>query len=590
MAPEWIYLLKVNAGIALFYAFYKLFCCKDTFFHWRRFALLGFLAVSFLYPALNFEHWVKEQPSMNGLADYYAEWIYMDEVMVETAPVSPTPDLVTMLGYMWMVGVGVMALRFLVQLFSIFSLVWRGKKERVDGVRVVCLEEASNPFSFFGWIFVHLPHLKEDNRQEILMHELTHVRQGHSMDVVISELITIVCWMNPFMWLLKAEIRLNLEYLADSKVTEGMESPKEYQYHLLGLANQNRQTGLYNHFNVSHLKNRIVMMNKKRTSATGRIKYALFAPLAVALLLVSNIETVARTTVNLAEDMVSELTDAAPQDTARVFMVVEQMPEFPGGMAACMEFLKNNIKYPKEAREKKEQGRVILQFVVMEDGSLSDIKIVRGVSPSIDAEAIRIMNQMPKWKPGMQRGQAVRVKYTIPVMFSLDDENQGDVDIKREVTQDEYGFYMVADEMPEFPGGMAACMEWLQKNIRYPIEAFAKSETGRVIVQFVVEENGDLRQLKVVRGVSPSLDGEALRVVATMPKWKPGKVDGKPVKVNYTIPIAFRLTGVEEAKKTVSADELRKLPGTEVDENGNIKVNGKAVKGILVDGVAAEVK
>ena len=69
MAPEWIYLLKVNAGIALFYAFYKLFCCKDTFFHWRRFALLGFLAVSFLYPALNFEHWVKEQPSMNGLAD-----------------------------------------------------------------------------------------------------------------------------------------------------------------------------------------------------------------------------------------------------------------------------------------------------------------------------------------------------------------------------------------------------------------------------------------------------------------------------------------------------------------------------------------
>ena len=161
------------------------------------------------------------------------------------------------------------------------------------------------------------------------------------------------------------------------------------------------------------------MMNKKRTSATGRIKYALFAPLAVALLLVSNIETVARTTVNLAEDMVSELTDAAPQDTARVFMVVEQMPEFPGGMAACMEFLKNNIKYPKEAREKKEQGRVILQFVVMEDGSLSDIKIVRGVSPSIDAEAIRIMNQMPKWKPGKQRGKAVRVSYQIPVVFKL---------------------------------------------------------------------------------------------------------------------------------------------------------------------------
>jgi TonB family protein len=227
---------------------------------------------------------------------------------------------------------------------------------------------------------------------------------------------------------------------------------------------------------------------------------------------------------------------------------------------------------------------------VEKDGNLSNIKILRGVSPSIDAEALRVIGAMPKWKPGMQRGQAVSVKYTIPVMFNLNDESQGSVEIKRVPYKDEFGFYMVADEMPEFPGGMAACMEWLQKNIRYPMEAFAKGETGRVIVQFVVEENGDLRQLKVVRGVSPSLDGEALRVVATMPKWKPGKVDGKPVKVNYTIPVAFRLTGGEEAKKTVSADELRKLPGTEVDENGNIKVNGKAVKGILVDGVAAEVK
>lgn len=540
MAPEWIYLLKVNAGIALFYAFYKLFCCKDTFFHWRRFALLGFLAVSFLYPALNFEHWVKEQPSMNGLADYYAEWIYTEVAMPEEAPVSPMPDLMTMVTYVWVAGMGVMAFRFLFQLCSIFCLVYRGKKEMVDGIRVINLPEASNPFSFFGWIFVHLPELTPESRQEVLTHELTHVRQGHSLDVVFSELITIVCWMNPFMWLLKSEIRLNLEYLADNKVTESMESPKEYQYHLLGLANQNRQTGLYNHFNVSHLKNRIVMMNKKRTCTTGRIKYALFAPLAAALLLVSNIETVARTTVRLAEDVVTELTDVVPQDSV-VFQVVEQMPEFPGGMAACMEFLKNNIKYPKEAQEKKEQGRVIAQFVVERDGSLSNIKILRGVSPSLDAEALRVIGAMPNWKPGMQRGQVVSVKYTIPVMFSLDKDAEANAEVKRESKTDEYGAYMVADEMPEFPGGMAACMEWLQKNIRYPIEAFAKKEQGRVIVQFVVEENGEVRQLQVVRGVTPSLDGEALRVVATMPKWKPGKVDGKPVKVKYTIPIAFNL-------------------------------------------------
>ena len=103
-----------------------------------------------------------------------------------------------------------------------------------------------------------------EEKQEILTHEQTHVRQWHSIDVIISEIVNIICWMNPFAWLLKTEIRLNLEYLADHKVMESGTNKKAYQYHLLGLANQNRQTGLYNNFNLSHLKNRIKMMNKKR--------------------------------------------------------------------------------------------------------------------------------------------------------------------------------------------------------------------------------------------------------------------------------------------------------------------------------------
>lgn len=82
MAPEWIYLLKVNVGIALFYAFYKLFCCRDTFFRWRRFAILSFLGISFLYPFVNIQDWIKEQPNMVELADYYASWMWSEEVVV----------------------------------------------------------------------------------------------------------------------------------------------------------------------------------------------------------------------------------------------------------------------------------------------------------------------------------------------------------------------------------------------------------------------------------------------------------------------------------------------------------------------------
>lgn len=546
MAPEWIYLLKVNVGIALFYAFYKLFCCRDTFFHWRRVALLSFLGISFLYPFLNIQHWVQEQPSMNELADYYATFIDMEEITVtETASTYPIPDALTLLTYLYIIGVVVLGIRFLIQLASIFRLVRKGQSVTVNGVRVISLSDEANPFSFFHWIFAYLPDLQGEGGKEILTHELTHVRQRHSIDVVFSELVNIVCWMNPFMWLMKAEIRLNLEYLADNKVAESLCNTKQYQYHLLGLANQNRQTGLYNHFNVSHLKNRIVMMNKKRTRTTGRIKYALFAPLTAALLLVSNIEAVARTTERIAEKVSITFTEeiqATPtidQDDP-VFQVVEQMPEFPGGMGECLKWLQANIKYPKEAKEKGEQGRVIVQFIVEKDGSITDVKVVRSVSPILDAEALRVISSMPKWKPGMQRGKTVRVKYTIPIMFN----EKGEVDPRtsRPIPEaDGYGIYNIVDEMPEFPGGMGELMKHISSNINYPAEAHNKGEQGRVIVQFVVEKDGRLTNAKVVRSISPTLDAEAVRLVGTMPAWTPGKVKGEAVRCRFTVPVMFRL-------------------------------------------------
>ena len=535
MAPEWIYLLKVNVGIVLFYAFYKLFCCKDTFFQWRRIALLSFLVISFVYPLLNIQNWVQEQPSMNELADYYAAWLSMDDVVVTNDVTTlSTPDLMTLFGYLYMLGIGVFFLRFMVQLLSIIRLVWKGKKTEVDGVKVIALDEYANPFSFFGWIFLYLPELKEDSRQEILTHELTHVRQHHSVDVIVSELICIVCWMNPFVWLLKAEIRLNLEYLADNKVAESLCNTKQYQYHLLGLANQNRKTGLNNHFNVSHLKNRIIMMNKKRTRTTGRIKYALFAPLAAALLLVSNISCIS------SEKKSEQNSEGTEVSEDHIYSVVEEMPEFPGGMAEYMKWLGKNMKYPAISQENGVQGRVIIQFVVMKDGSVVDVEVARGVDTYLDKEALRVVKAMPKWKPGRHKGKEVNVKYTLPVVFRLDKD--AEVKEKKEFPNpDEYGIYRVVDEMPEFPGGMGELMKFINSKIVYPAEAHSKGEQGRVIVQFVVETDGRVTNAKVAKGVSPSLDAEALRLVGAMPNWEPGKDKGKAVRCMFTVPVVFKL-------------------------------------------------
>ena len=155
------------------------------------------------------------------------------------------------------------------------------------------------------------------------------------------------------------------------------------------------------------------MMNKKRTRTAGRLKYALFVPLAAVLLLASNISCVSEDRIENAESTDSRATEK------QIFQIVEEMPDFPGGMAKCMMWLKQNIKYPEEAIEKGIQGRVIVQMVIESDGTITNTNVVRSVHPLLDEEALRVINLSPKWKPGKEKGQAVRVKFTIPISFKL---------------------------------------------------------------------------------------------------------------------------------------------------------------------------
>ena len=276
------------------------------------------------------------------------------------------------------------------------------------------------------------------------------------------------------------------------------------------------------------------MMNKKRTRTAGRIKYALFAPLATALLLVSNIEAVARTAKEVLEDSILQ--------QEKIHQLVDEQPEFPGGMMECMKFLAKHIKYPTEAIKNAIQGRVIVQMVIQKDGSIADAKVARSVDPMLDAEAIRVVNIMPKWKPGKHEGEAVNVRFTLPVVFKLSDPTKVEVKAKEEqYIPDDKGIYSVCEEMPEFPGGMGECMKFLAQNIKYPVECMKQGIQGRVIVQFIIDKDGKVRKPKVVRAVHPDLDKEALRVTRLMPKWKPGKVKGEYVACRFTMPMQFSL-------------------------------------------------
>lgn len=228
-------------------------------------------------------------------------------------------------------------------------------------------------------------------------------------------------------------------------------------------------------------------------------------------------------------------------EEGEIFQVVEEQPMFPGGMQEMMKFLQQNIKYPKEAQEQGKQGRVIVQFVVNKDGSITGDSVVRSVDPLLDAEALRVVRSMPNWTPGKQKGKPVRVRFTLPVTFHLngDAPKQATEAKQPEATDDK--IFQVVEDQPEFPGGMEALMKHLSKEIKYPKEAQDKGTQGRVIVQFVVRKDGSITDAKVMKPVDPLLDAEALRVVSEMPNWTPGKQRGEAVNVRFTLPVMFRL-------------------------------------------------
>ena len=227
-----------------------------------------------------------------------------------------------------------------------------------------------------------------------------------------------------------------------------------------------------------------------------------------------------------------------------VFIVVEEMPEFPGKELALREFIAKTIKYPADAMKDSIQGKVFVTFVVKSDGSVGDAKIARGVHPLLDNEAIRVVNSLPAWKPGKQAGKEVNVAYTVPVRFALDNgktkETVSFVPPKINA-KGEKEVFVVVEEMPEFPGGAIELRKFIARSVGYPAEAQKEKAQGKVFVTFVVSSTGKVENAKIERSVSPALDAEAIRVVSMMPDWKPGRQRGQAVSVEYTIPIEFKL-------------------------------------------------
>jgi TonB family protein len=335
-------------------------------------------------------------------------------------------------------------------------LVHRSERyPQADGTTLCVVHGDVPPFSFCSYIVMNHSDY-EAHEAAVLAHERGHIRQHHSCDVLLVDLLTALQWFNPAMWMLRQDLRAIHEYEADGAVLSQGINARQYQYLLITKAASIGGYSIANGISHSTLKNRIAMMLHKKSPRSSFLKLLALIPI-VGVALALNAETVydyvyqqpqkkiikkGKKNTTVKTDTVNELVVVAPpaqpqqvepvempnplkvdQKKDRAFDVVEEMPQFPGGPSALYEYLAANIRYPKAAHKAGVQGRVILTFVVEKDGSISGTEVVKSVSPLLDAEAVRVINAMPNWVPGRQNGKVVRVKYAVPVSFMLQDDS-----------------------------------------------------------------------------------------------------------------------------------------------------------------------
>ena len=547
-----IWLLKVNIALTLLYACYKLFFQQDTFFKVKRIVLLSALFFSLVYPFLTIKELSLFQVTQTTGLEGSPITFDLPEFIspgVEKAP--QTIPVMNIMVIIWIIGVILLSSYFIFQMISIVSKILFSKRTQKFGMNIYVLKGLKNPFSFFHYIVIDPDFHDEQELSEILHHEKTHALGGHTCDVIFSELICLVCWMNPFVWLLRKEIRMNLEYLADRSVISVVNSIEHYQLHLLRLSYHKAIAQLSNNFNVSPLKKRIKMMNKKKSSVIGIIKYILFVPLLAGLLVVNNLQLQAQDNQSkVTQETQSQVIVIDPPADKNVFERVEEMPEYPGGVEALMKYISETVRYPIEAMKQGIQGQVVCRFIVNQEGDVTDVNIVRSLDPSCDAEAVRVIEAMPKWIPGKQGGKAVNVYFTLPIRFKLTSDviteptaattQIQETQSKTNGAPDDKLVFMHVEQMPQYPGGQEALMKYLAENIRYPEDAQKQGIQGQVICRFIVNQAGDISDVTLVQSLHPACDEEAIRIIKEMPKWIPGEQSGKKVNVYCTLPIRFR--------------------------------------------------
>lgn len=434
-----LWLVEANAFWLTGYVVYCLLA-GDTFFRLRRAVLLGLSVAALLLPL--FSGW--SRATMAGEAPFVAVPHWLPTVVVGVRRASAI-GWTHVLPYVYVAVSALLLLRTVVQLVLTLRFIRRQPVcEAPDGTLYRLLPPGTSPFSFFRWLLLSKESVVSPHFAVIVCHERVHMRCGHSFDILWMRLQQALLWMNPCVWLALRELRRLHDYETDCEVTRLTASRQDYQMALLTTQTRHSvATNLCNNFNVSPLKERILMMNKTRTRRSAALKYALLIP-AAALTLMCGGTLRAAATGTLSSVTGPQVVakkapaKATPSTVRRVAYKSPQkakangtvrprkgdvQPQYPGGNAAMMRFIAENVRYPKAALDAKAEGFITVFFTVTAKGKACNFKTgdPQVSNHGMNEEALRVVSLLKdkKFTPGRQNGKPVDMQMAVPVRFKL---------------------------------------------------------------------------------------------------------------------------------------------------------------------------
>ena len=632
-----IYDLKVAVLIAAFYFCYRLLMERETMHRLNRIVLLSSILLSLVLPlcVITLHKTIEvEQIPVIDTAELVitelgeSEGQVHDWVKDHNHATSPL-DSSSIIFAIFIIGLVCRSLYIAKSYRQLRRMIKDSEQHSLeDGVTLAVVDLPVAPFSWMHTIVLSRIDYEERN-PSILVHERGHILQRHSWDIVFVEALTALQWFNPVVWLLRRDLRTVHEYEADAAVLSSGSDVSQYIQQLMRKAMGTKACILANGINNSTIKKRINMMLLNKSPRRNALKLLALLPI-VGITLALNAGTVTdvvykndepqkqvpvkkgkrNTTIKTGSNQginVIEIVEPKSNDELKVYDTTLDETE-PNAAVMIL-----------NTRKKGEEPLLIV------DDKIATIEQVRAL-PRDAVARVAVMREKNAVKSfGEAAKYGALIITTVKHQEEIDNEEYPARIIGANSTID-LGFakadnvFDEVDEMPQFPGGMAGMMQYLSQNIRYPQDAREAGAQGRVIVSFIVEKDGSISNAKVAKPTYSSLDDEALRVISGMPKWTPGKQNGEAVRVKYSFPVSFRL-GSKDAPKaepdealdmrtidnlgqseestrpsesittksvrpieSITIKELiKQLPGAEMDKDGNITVNGKAVK-ILVDG------